>query len=173
MKACLAWELIFMVPPASNTDDLPMADMTPRDFSQFPQPESNESNTIQDALEALRTAHNLDSANEAYDRFLWSVGNNHSGTFYPVVLAVLPQIEQILTNSGGWAQRAAMESLIDLCGSFVPESGHEVYLGLSVQEALQAFAHSMRPRVAHLVNGTGALSKSASDLLELIDDQVA
>lgn len=146
--------------------------MTSPDFSHFPQPESNESSSIEDALEALRNAHDLDSAEEAYDKFLWSVGNNHAGTFYPVVLAVLPQVEHILKDGGSWAKRAAMESLIDLCGSFIPENGHALYLGLSVQEALQAFVHSIRPQVAPLVHETGSLSQSASDLLELIDDQV-
>lgn len=147
--------------------------MTSLDFSQFPQPESNEPSSVEDALEALRGAHDLDSAEQAYDKFLWSMGNNHAGTFYPVVLAVLPQIEQILKDGGSWAKRAAMESLIDLCGSFVPENGHALYLGLSVQEALRTFVQSMRPRVAPLVHGTDALSQSASDLLELIDDQVS
>jgi hypothetical protein len=147
--------------------------MEPLDLHNYPQPEWNDSSSVHAALEAIRRAHDELSANEAYDRLLWAVGNNHSGTFYPVVLAVLPQIEQILINAETWAQRAAMESLIDLGGSFIPEEGHETYLGASIRGELQAFIHSLRPRVVPLAVGNNARSKSAVDLLELIDDQAA
>lgn len=66
-----------------------------------------------------------------------------------------------------------MESLIDLGGSFVPEEGYENYLGAPVQQALNAFIHSMRQHVEPLANGNDARAKSAIDLLELIDDQAA
>ena len=147
--------------------------MRPLDLTQFPQPESNESGSVKAALDALRNAKDEATANEAYDAFLWAMGNNHAGTFYPVVLGVLPEIEQILTNGQAWAQRAVMEALIDLGGSFVPEAGHENYLGASVQESLNAFIHSMRHHIAPLANGNDARAKSAVDLLELIDDQAA
>ena len=147
--------------------------MRPLDLTQFPQPESNESGSVEAALDALRNAKDETTANEAYDAFLWAMGNNHAGTFYPVVLGVLPEIEQILTNGQAWAQRAVMESLIDLGGSFVPQEGHENYLGASVQESLNAFIHSLRHHIAPLANGNDARAKSAVDLLELIDDQAA
>lgn len=147
--------------------------MRPLNISQFPQPESNSSGSVEAALDALRHAQDESTANEAYDAFLWAMGNNHAGTFYPVVLAVLPEIEQILTNGKAWAQRAVIESLIDLGGSFVPEEGYENYLGASVQEALNAFIHSMRHHIAPLANGNDARAKSAVDLLELIDDRAA
>lgn len=66
-----------------------------------------------------------------------------------------------------------MEALIDLGGSFVPEVGHENHLGASVQQTLQAFIQGMRDHIALLANGSDARAASASDLLELIDDQVA
>jgi hypothetical protein len=126
---------------------------------------------VEAALEALWTADDESTAVEAYDAFLWAIGNNHAGTFYPVVLAVLPEIEQILMNGGSWAQRATIEALIDLGGSFVPEQGHETYLGGSVQETLRAFIHSMRDHLVPLAVGDDARAKSALDLIELIDDQ--
>ena len=147
--------------------------MRPLDLSHFPQPESNDSGSVEAALDGLRDAEDESAASEAYDAFLWSVGNNHAGTFYPVILGVLPEIEQILRNGKAWAQRAAMESLIDLGGSFVPEEGYENYLGAPVQQALNAFIHSMRQHVEPLANGNDARAKSAIDLLELIDDQAA
>ncbi|MDR7307896.1 hypothetical protein [Rhodoferax saidenbachensis] len=147
--------------------------MRPLNLSQFPQPESNESGSVEAALDALRHAEDESTADEAYDAFLWAIGNNHAGTFYPVVLGVLPEIEQILMHGKAWAQRAVMESLIDLGGSFVPEEGYENYLGASVQETLNAFIRSMRRQVAPLAKGNDECAKSAADLLELIDDQVA
>jgi hypothetical protein len=143
----------------------------PPALDHFPQPDSNDSGSVEAALDALWHAYDESTANEAYDAFLWAVGNNHAGTYYPVVLGVLPEIEQILINGKEWAQRAAMESLIDLGGSFAPEEGHDTYLGASVKETLHAFIHSMRHRIAPLANGGDARGKSAIDLLELIDDQ--
>lgn len=142
-------------------------------FDQFPQPESNDPDAVEAALLSLRTAHDESSSKEAYDAFLWAVGNNHAGTYYPIVLAVLPEIEQILLSGTAWAQRATMEALIDLGGSFVPEAGHENHLGASVQQTLNAFIHSMRDHIAPLASGDDARAISARDLLELIDDQVA
>ena len=147
--------------------------MRPLDLSQLPQPESNDSGSVEAALDALRNAESESTANEAHDAFLWSVGNNHAGTFYPVILGVLPEIEQILLVGRAWAQRAAMESLIDLGGSFVPEPGYENYLGTSVQKGLNTFIHSMRKYIAPLASGNDARAKSATELLAIIDDQAA
>ncbi|MDN3543996.1 hypothetical protein QWZ02_06000 [Kinneretia asaccharophila] len=145
--------------------------MRPIDLSQFPQPESNDSSSVEFALNAIRNAESESTSNEAYDAFLWAVGNNHAGTFYPVVLGALPEIEQILMRGTEWAKRAAIESLIDLGGSFAPEDGYENYLGASVQETLKAFIHSIRHYIAPLADGDNALAGSAAELLELIDDQ--
>lgn len=78
-------------------------------LDQFPQPEHNDSSSVKAALATLRGARDEVSAAEAYGAFLWSVGN-HPGTFYPVVLAVLPEIEEILVNGEYWAQRATIEA---------------------------------------------------------------
>ncbi len=147
--------------------------MNPLDLDRFPQPDSNDSGTVSDALDALRNACDESTANEACDAFLWAVGNNHTGTFHPIVLGVLAELEQILVRGTAWAQQAVMESLIDMGGSFVPEEGYETYLGSSVQQTLDAFIQSMRHHVAPLAEGSDARARSAAELLELIDDQAA
>jgi hypothetical protein len=144
--------------------------MEPLDPDRYPQPEWNDPGSLFAALKALREAQDEPSAAEACDRFLWAVGNNHTGTFYPVVLAALPHIEKILVDGGTWPRYAAMESLIDLGGPFVPEPGHETHLGASVQARLRAFIRSLRPRIVPLAHGNNALSRGAQDLLELMDD---
>jgi hypothetical protein len=145
--------------------------MRPLDLDHFPQPDSNDPGSVEAALDALQNACDKATTDEACDAFLWAMGNNHAGTFYPVVLGVLPELEQILVSGGPWARRAVIESLIDLGGTFMPEAGYETYLGASVQERLRAFIHSMRDHIAPLADGSGACAKSAMDLLELIDDQ--
>jgi hypothetical protein len=137
----------------------------------FPQPESNEPGAVAAALDALWNASDAASADEASDAFLWAVGDNHAGTFYPVVLGVLPEIERILLEGSAWAQRAVMESLIDLGGSFIPVAGHETYLGASVQDTLKAFIHALRPQLVPLMDTGDGRAQSATDLVELIDDQ--
>lgn len=149
------------------------AAMEPFNLDHFPQPESNDPGSVDAALEALRNANDEATAADAYDAFLWAMGNNHAGTFYPVILGVLPAIEQIFMGGKPWAQRAVMESLIDLGGSFVPEEGYETYLGASVQDTLDAFIRSLRHCIAPLASGNDARARSAADLLELIDDQIA
>lgn len=139
-------------------------------LDQFPQPESNDADSVEAAIGLLRDAEDEPGAKEAYDAFLWAVGNNHAGTYYPVVFGVLREIEQILMSGKVWAQRAVIEVLIDLGGSFVPETGYENYLGASVKGMLNAFIRTMRDHIAPLVNGNDARAKSAADLLELIDD---
>ena len=139
--------------------------------SDLPQPEWNDPDSVAQALRALQDAHDASSALEAYDQFLWSVGDNDAGTFHPVVLAALPELERLLVGGSFWAQRAVMESLIDLSGSFVPAPGHASRGGVAVQPALQAAVRAMRPQVLPLSTGHDARSESAAELLELIDDQ--
>jgi len=149
----------------------PFTTMTPLNIDSFPQPDSNGAGGVERALQALRDAHDEQTAVDACDAFLWAVGNNHAGTYYPVVLGVLPALEQILVSGQAWAQRSVLEALIDLGGTFIPEPGHETRRGVSVREALRHFIHAQRHRIAELATGDDARARSAADLLELIDDQ--
>ena len=89
------------------------------------------------------------------------------------MLGVLPAIEQVLEAGSAWAQRAAMEALLDLCGTFIPAPGYEQYQGASVPQALDAFLLSLRHHVAPLAHGSDLRAQSAADLLELMDDKAA
>lgn len=142
-------------------------------FDNFPQPDSNDSSTVEAALKALWNARDELSATDACDAYLWAVGSNHAGTFYPVVLGTLAEVRQILVSGNPWAQRAVMEALLDLGGTFVPEAGHVTYQGDVVQGALNAFIQSLRPEVAPLADAQDARASSAKELLELMDDRAA
>ena len=144
--------------------------MEPANADSYPQPEWNDPDSLGHALEALHNADDASSAQEAHDRFLWAVGDNHSGSYYPVVLAALPGLEQVLLTGNAWAQQTVLESLIDLGGPFVPEEGHETHLGHPVKHTLHAFLQTLRPHVAALAQGQHERARSARELLELIDD---
>lgn len=144
-------------------------------FDDFPQPPTNVPDTVEAALQALEKAHDAPTANDAYDSILWAVGNNHAGTYYPVVLGIFPAIHRILSDAQAntWAQHATMEALIDLGGSFIPEQGHETYLGACVKTTLQSSIELLRPAIASFINTNDARTQSATDLLELMDDHTA
>jgi hypothetical protein len=146
--------------------------MEPIDFARYPQPEDNDDTTVAKALEALRDAHGESSALEATDRFLWAVGNNHAGTYHPVALATLPALEQIVRSGEAWPAHAAMECLIDLGGTFVPEAGYETHQGAPLIGTLRSAVQAIRPAAAAWIGKGGAAAASAGDLVELIDDQV-
>lgn len=139
----------------------------------FPEPGWNDPDSVALALAELRAAHDEASAHEACDRLLFAVGDNHAGTFRPVALAVMPELKRVLVDGLSWAQRAALEALIDLGGTFVPEAGFEMHEGVDVRSALRAALCAMRPEVAPLAVGDDARARSAADLLELIDDLAA
>lgn len=143
------------------------------DLHHYPQPESNDPSAVEAAMEALRNAHDELSATDASDAFLWAIGNNQAGTFYPVVLGTLASIKEILISGNAWAQRAVMETLIDLGGTFVPETGHVMYQGKRVQDTLNEFIGSLRPSIEPLAAMQDARAPSANELLELIEDRAA
>jgi hypothetical protein len=134
------------------------------------QPDWNEPDSVELALKALRDARDEESAVDATDRFLWSVGDNEAGSFYPVVLDALPAIAQILAEGGAWSQQAAIETLIDLAGTFAPEEGHETHEGAAVLDSIRTFVRSMRSVLAPLAGAGDARARSAGELIELIDD---
>ncbi len=59
---------------------------------------------------------------ETYNAVLSSIGNNHSGSYYPVVIEALPIIIEIAKNSNSEISRnCALEILSDLNYCFAPE----------------------------------------------------
>lgn len=136
----------------------------------LPQPHWNEADSVELALKALRDARDEESAVDATDRFLWSVGDNEAGSFYAVVLDALPAIARILSEGSAWPQQAAIEALIDLAGTFAPAEGHETHEGVAVQERIRTFVRSMRPALVPLAGAGDTRARSAGELIELIDD---
>jgi hypothetical protein len=93
------------------------------------------------------------------------VGNDHAGTYFSVVLAILPGIEGVLRSGQVWSQHAALEVLIELCGSFKPEHGQEIYNGLPLSVLLKQGARELAPLVRALTAGNTQTAESAKQLL--------
>jgi hypothetical protein len=120
------------------------------DWRALPQPPVNGPATVPGALRSLASVETKEQALHAYNRFLYAVGNNHAGTYYPVVIATIPFLGETLTHGGMWARYAALNALIDLLGSFAPEVGYEFPAELepsSVQAELRMAIQQISPAV--------------------------
>jgi hypothetical protein len=78
------------------------------DWRRESQPRWNEADTVPSALRALASCKDKVDSERAYNSVLSSLGNNHAGTYYPVVLAMMPCLEFILSLGEPIPQEMAM-----------------------------------------------------------------
>lgn len=85
---------------------------------------------------------------------LFALGNDHAGTYYPVVLAALPFLGAILREGGLAARLRTLDVLLDLRGSFEPEPFFELLpdgtrsLKALLQERMRTLADLVERRQA-------------------------
>jgi hypothetical protein len=144
-------------------------------WRNYAQPEWNTETTVAEALSSVCEVSDSTSSSAAYDKLLYAVGNNHAGTYYPVVLAIMPLLDELLCVGGPWSVRTVLEALIDLSGSFQPEPGYQVTKDLAgnPQELAHMFKESvrrLRPSLEHLAAGGQFNSESAKELLNGLDE---
>jgi hypothetical protein len=94
-------------------------------LESFAQPEWNGPDSVRWALRAVLGAHDQESATRAWHEILYAVGNNHSGTYYPVILPVLPILKDLLASGSEWTRYTVIEAFIDLLAAFEPVPGFE------------------------------------------------
>lgn len=94
-------------------------------WSLWPQPERNKPTTIQAVLRDASRVDSLLEQRDAYNEIMFAVGNNHGGTFYPVVLPALPFFQVMLRDGNELVKEMVLDVLTDLAGSFFPEPGFE------------------------------------------------
>jgi hypothetical protein len=151
--------------------------IAPLQADDLPQPSWNGASTIDAVLAQVAGVRSDHETDAAYQSLLYAVGNNHAGTYYPVVLALFPYFESILTEGSGWAQFVVLEALVDLCGSFTPEVGFENFQmgpGQPPQPLAPVVlqrARSLVPLVASIARGSGAPASSAAELLGVLRDE--
>ena len=92
------------------------------DWLSFEQPSWNREESVPQALRTVAEASSEDEGSGAYHRLLYALGNNHAGTYYPVVLPALPFMIRLLSEGSTWARITILDALVDLAGSFEPET---------------------------------------------------
>lgn len=140
------------------------------DLSAFSEPEWNRPDSISEAFVSTLRASDAASSSAAYNRLLYALGNNHAGTYYSVALGVLPVMQQVLLDGNPWAQRTILEALIDLCGSFEPEQGHETYCGQPLAKLIEQTIRGYVPVLDSLARNGGIAAESAKELLNVLND---
>jgi hypothetical protein len=134
-------------------------------WSEYAQPEWNKPGSVVDALSSVARGEE-----SAYDDLLYAVGNNHAGTYYPVLLPVMPFLEEIVDKGDAPSQRVALDVLLDLFGSFQPEARYE-QIDLpaggkrSVEAILEERVHAFRPVLKRIVSEGGPNAPLAGSLL--------
>ena len=137
-------------------------------MSLYSQPDRTSSNSLELALASMARATDLATGTRATEMLIDAVGNNHAGTYSPEVLDVIPLVQGILQTGSPWAQRALLEALIDLCGSFQPQPGCELYEGKPLDRLLHARVRALSSDIKAVAQLPSAAAGSAADLLAVL-----
>ncbi|WP_437653232.1 hypothetical protein [Sorangium sp. So ce1182] len=150
-------------------------------WASLAQPEWNKPDEVPTSLRELASCASYAEAQAAYSRYLFAVGNNHAGTYFPVVLATIPFLGEILQGGSELSQARALDALIDLVGSFAPEPAFELIAQHDGQrEELAVLLRMQVVRLSPLIREIGEdprrgaeTIRLARELLEVLDDKVA
>jgi hypothetical protein len=94
------------------------------EWSSYPIPDYQPPGRVPAALRFLASPDQW-AERDVGSEFRFAVGNDHAGTYFPVVLAALPFILEIILNGPPEARNAALAIVEDLT-YFQPEYGFEV-----------------------------------------------
>ena len=119
------------------------------------------------ALAACNAAYDKSSSRLAYDALLWSVGNNHAGTYDESVLTLVTALREVLEKGTPWPQHAALEALLDLHGSFEPDP-ETLACNADLASLVDQGIMALQPTIEAIEASTGPASQSAKELLEQI-----
>lgn len=160
-------------PHAAPYDPDPLAGLDEVDWSSHARPTWS---TDDEVASALRDLANPDDPDRwrSYHRLLSAVGNDHAGTYFPIVLPVVFFLGRIVRRGSPIARLRALDVLVDLVGSFEPDPDHtEVVLGARRESLKFLLVYSARvltddiARVAQAPRNDEE-AKLAKDLLSLL-----
>lgn len=140
------------------------------DFDAYPQPEWNSRDSIEVALSSMDKAMTESESWAAYNELLFAVGNNHRGTFYPVALAVVPELCGKLASGSPWTAHSAVNVLVELC-SFDPEPGYVHFEGANVATRIRAMVLQHLNSIELLAHDDKVAALHARDLLAVLTEQ--
>ncbi len=142
-------------------------------WSHYAQPTWNAVDEVPSAIRALADGADLDRQ-RAYNRMLYALGNNHAGTYFPVVLPAIPFFGEILRGPELVARLRTLDVLIDLVGPFGPDLEHEEVDSVAGLRSLKAMVQeavaSLSGDVERLHRGPedDEEARLAGELLELL-----
>jgi len=147
-------------------------------WDDLPQPEWNGPGEVPEALRAIVAIANQRDAHAAYNRFLYALGNNHAGTYYPVALWAIPFLGPLLATGTSIIRETVLDILVDLTGSFVAESGFKTTRGpsgseLPLDEGVQQVVASLRSDIQACQASEPSDARArdlAAELIQLLDE---
>jgi hypothetical protein len=130
------------------------------------------------ALRALASAASDDAAQSAYHRVLFAVGNDHAGSYFPIVLDAVPFLGEILEFGTRRSRARTLDVLIDLVGSFGPDPGIATQDEVPPEDLpalLRARVEAFRPTLQRLVADSSApdVQSLARDLIGCLSEDAA
>jgi hypothetical protein len=130
------------------------------------------------ALRALALATSDAAAQDAYHRVLFAVGNDHRGSYFPIVLDAVPFLAEILVGGTSRARERTLDVLIDLVGSFGPDPDVVMQDGVRPEDLpamLRASVEDLRPTLQILVADSSApeVQRLAGELLDCLAEGAA
>jgi hypothetical protein len=125
------------------------------------------------ALRALAFATSDHAAQDAYHRVLFAVGNDHRGSYFPIVLDAIPFLGEILVAGTRRARARTLDVLIDLVGSFAPDPDIVLQEGTQHEDLpamLRARVEELGPTLQMLAadSATAEIQNLAEQLLECV-----
>ncbi|HBL26345.1 MAG TPA: hypothetical protein DD490_05870, partial [Acidobacteria bacterium] len=145
------------------------------ELSRRQRPREGRSGEVAAALRALAFAASEEDAEVAYHRVLFAVGNNHGGSYFPIVLDAIPFLGEVLGGGTRFGRARALDVLIDLISSFEPDPEILVQEGLRPDELpgmLHASVDRLRPILQVLATDSAVpeLQRLARELIDSLDE---
>jgi len=143
------------------------------ELSQRQRPANGQPGDVAAALKALAFAASEEAAQAAYHRMLYAVGNDHRGSYFPIVLDAVPFFGEILESGTRRSRARTLDVLVDLVGSFGPDPDVVTQDGLRPEDlpvVLRARVEVLRPTLDRLTADVLApdVQALAQDLLDCL-----
>jgi len=93
-------------------------------WNNYAQPEWNNPTSVIDALGSVARCHDGKSSQAAYDDLMFSIGNNHAGSYFPVAVPAISILGDFIAGNNSWALGVALSVLDDYSHSFYPDAAY-------------------------------------------------
>lgn len=142
-------------------------------WQDFAQPEWNGPETVARMLRRIVLEPDaLSCETDANNEALYAFGNNHAGTYYPVLLPAMPVLQSLVRSGAPVQQRLALCVLDDLYACFHPEPGFEIAVidgeAVQVECMFRTSVRALRPALEEIAAGGGPNARLGRELLALI-----